>query len=416
MIQPFSQETDMRKPDDNTADHQHIVWIAGQSWDRDGGTHLEMATALAKHGHILYVDPPASPLTRDSARRIVKPVLVEATDRITRLRPVALPGFSRPGVRATTSLLLRAQLRWAIRKLGIHPSAVVMLYLGKFLGGWGKDVTNVLFGTDDYVAGAQLMRISPEYVRRREREALAKANVVVTVSADLAQRWSGMGADPVVIPNGCWPLGRADRTPYEKIDLPRPIVGLIGRLSERIDFDVIEAIADSGLSLLLMGPRDPRWEPNRFEKLTSKPTVRYIGPVPKTEVAAKLAAIDVGITPYRNNEFNRASFPLKTLEYLSAGIPVVATSLPATQWLKADLEETLPEHLSNQVLVLADNGQDYISAIRTLAAGRREAANHCIAFAERHSWSRRAERFAAEIGLQSAEDKVRDPPGDPDDG
>jgi teichuronic acid biosynthesis glycosyltransferase TuaH len=180
-------------------------------------------------------------------------------------------------------------------------------------------------------------------------------------------------------------------------------------LSERIDFDVIEAIADSGLSLLLMGPRDPRWEPKRFEKLTSKPTVRYIGPVPKAEVAGKLAAIDVGITPYRDSAFNRASFPLKTLEYLSAGIPVVATSLPATQWLKADLDDTLPENLSNQVLVLADNGQDYVNAIRTLAVGRRGVANHCIAFAERHSWSRRAERFAAEIGLQptsSTEDKL----------
>jgi teichuronic acid biosynthesis glycosyltransferase TuaH len=409
MIQPFSEETDMRIPDDNTANQRHIVWIAGQSWDRDGGTHRDMATALAKYGHILYVDPPASPLTRDSNRRIAKLVLVEAADRITRLRPVALPGFSRPGVRATTSLLVRAQLRWAMRKLGIHPSAVVVLNLGTLLGGWGKDVTNVLFGTDDYVAGAQLMRISPGHVRRREREALSKANVVVTVSADLAQRWSGMGADPVVIPNGCWPLGSANQTPSEEIDLPRPIVGLVGRLSERIDFDVIEAIADSGLSLLIMGPRDPRWEPKRFEKLTSKSTVRYIGPVRKAEVAGKLAAIDVGITPYRDSAFNRASFPLKTLEYLSAGIPVAATSLPATQWLKADLDDTLPENLSNQVLVLADNGQDYVNSIRTLGVGRRGAANHCIAFAERHSWSRRAERFAAEIGLQptsSTEDEL----------
>jgi hypothetical protein len=47
MIQPFSQETDMRILDDNKADQQHIIWIAGQSWDRDGGTHRDMATALA---------------------------------------------------------------------------------------------------------------------------------------------------------------------------------------------------------------------------------------------------------------------------------------------------------------------------------------------------------------------------------
>ena len=39
-----------------------------------------------------------------------------------------------------------------------------------------------------------------------------------------------------------------------------------------------------------------------------------------------MAALKVGLTPYGDNEFNRASFPLKTLEYLSAGIAVVRPS------------------------------------------------------------------------------------------
>jgi teichuronic acid biosynthesis glycosyltransferase TuaH len=287
-----------------------------------------------------------------------------------------------------------------MRKLGVRPSAVVMLYLGGLLGGWGPDVTNVLYGTDNYVAGAELMRMSARHLLRRERQAVSQADIVVTVSTELAQRWGSMGATTVVIPNGCWPLADpVGRSPAKKIDLPRPVAGLIGRLSDRVDFDVLDAITESGLSLLLMGPKDPRWEPERFRKLISKPSVRYVGPVPHAAVPEYLAGIDVGITPYRDNAFNRSSFPLKTLEYLSVGVPVVTTGLPEMRWLRADLEKAEPAEFADQVLVLAEDSQGTVNAIRAMAAADPEAVASRIAFARRHSWTRRAERLAAEIGL-----------------
>ena len=51
------------------------------------------------------------------------------------------------------------------------------------------------------------------------------------------------------------------------------------------------------------------------------------------ELPSYLRVIDVGLTPYSQSDFNRASFPLKTLEYLAAGRPVVASDLPANRWL-----------------------------------------------------------------------------------
>lgn len=342
-----------------------------------------------------------SPVTRGRPGRAFRPALGVVTDRIVRLAPVVLPGFTRLGVRLATPALVRAQVRWALGRLGIRPRAVVMLYLGGLLGGWGAGVTNVMYGTDDYVAGARLMRVSAGHLRRQERRALARADVVVALSPALADRWAAMGARrPAVIPNGCWPLAEVPvRPPLAEAGLPRPVAGLIGRLSDRIDFDVLEAIADAGQSLLLMGPRDPRWEPDRFRRLTSRPSVRYIGPVPSAEVPARLAAIDVGITPYRDDAFNRASFPLKTLEYLSAGVPVVTSSLPAARWLHADLAASVPAGVADQILACADDGQGFVRAIRAMTAGGPEAAGRRIEFAHRHSWTRRAELFAAEIGL-----------------
>ncbi len=384
---------------DNGEAAERIIWISGHPWGQDGGTHGAMGKAISAYSQILWVDPPASPITQGNNRRVAVPKLDQVTDQITRLRPVALPGFSRPGLRLSTPWLMRAQINWAMRKLDCRPNAVVLMYFGGLLGGWG-DVTNVFYGTDDYVAGAELMQLSARYLRRQERKDLAKADVLVAVSTELERRWANLGPRPVVIPNGCWPLSPEDASvAAQEWNLPAPVVGVIGRLSSRLDLDVLETIAESGISLLLMGPLDQNWDLQRFQALVSKPSVLYVGAVSSAEVPAYLAGVDIGLTPYTDSDFNRASFPLKSLEYLSVGLPVVASDLPSMRWLRADLTQTVPEPLADQILILAHSNEEYVSAIKRIAARSGEAANDRREFASRHSWTNRAAQFADALGL-----------------
>lgn len=163
---------------------------------------------------------------------------------------------------------------------------------------------------------------------------------------------------------------------------------------------LLEAVADAGFSLLV-GPRDARWEPARFAALTARSGVYYAGLVPAEAVPSYLACIDVGITPYRDSEFNRASFPLKTLEYLSAGRPVVATDLPSARWLRHQSCELLGERSVRGTLELADDYVSFVEAVRRMAS-----ANHyadCIEVAAQHSWRSRADKLAGAIGLQTTE-------------
>ncbi len=320
-------------------------------------------------------------------------------------------------MRVTTAALVRLQTRWALRRLGIRPFAVVATYPGDLLGYWGSNVVNVFYGTDDYVAGAELMGLSARYQLRQEIRIVGQADVVAAVSPQLAERWAGLGASPVVIPNGCWPVeagARAAALP-ELEDLPQPVIGLIGQLSDRIDLSILNAIADAGFSLLIVGPLDPRWEQQQFKELVDRSRVYYTGPVPAEAVPSYLAAIDIGITPYRDTPFNRASFPLKTLEYLGAGVPVVSTDIPAAHWLRADLTRGEQARWADRLIVLAGNSADFVNAIHRIAASGSPAAagdgipsiatndlaraSQCIAFAARHTWERRASSFASVIGL-----------------
>lgn len=383
-------------------DH-HLLWMAGVSWDGIRGTDRHLATAMAAHARILWVDPPVSPvrptLRRGAVSRSFRPMLSVVDDRITRLTPIALPGLSRPGVRATTALLARSQVRWALRRLDIRPFAVVATYLQDLLGYWGRDVVNVLYGTDDYVAGAELMGLSARHLRRQEVRALARADVVGAVSPQLAARWADLGASPVVVPNGCWLTNvAAQAIPPGVPDLPRPVVGLVGQLSERIDLAVLDAIARAGFSLLIVGPLGPRWGPQQFQELISRSRVHYAGPVAAEAVPSYLAAMDVGITPYRDTPFNRASFPLKTLEYLGAGLPVVSADLPGARWLRADLTGGEHAAAADQILTLAPGSAAFADAIRRIL-DREPRGDQCAAFAAAHTWPRRADAFAAAIGL-----------------
>jgi teichuronic acid biosynthesis glycosyltransferase TuaH len=394
-------------------DPRLLVWIAPTPWDGIPGTDRLIVTEMTRHAPVLWVDPPLSVITPARLRGRVNggivPSLSGPAPGITRLTTVALPGLTRPGVRATTAPLLRAQISWALRRLRVRPSAVVSGYLEDVLGRWDPAV-NVLYCTDDHVAGAGLMGLSADRLRSQERLALARADVVAVVSPTLADHWSALGADPVLIPNGClcsdpWPDGEAAPT-----GLPRPVLGLVGQLSERIDLDILTALSDAGFSLLLVGPRDPRWEPQRFAGLTGRPAVHYTGRVPAASVPAYLAAIDVGITPYTASDFNQASFPLKTLEYLAAGRPVVSTDLPAARWLLDDLARAglaVTGGRPAEIMTLASTPAEFVSAVRRMLPGppgEQEQARRerCRAFAARHSWTRRADALAAAIGLAPA--------------
>lgn len=387
---------------------RHLIWLAGAQWGSFSGSDRAMAVALSRYVPVLWVEPPASPLTRAMAHTSepfsrMYPRISPLSDRITRLTTVAPPGMTRPGVRATTPPIVRRQIHWAMRKLNIEPAAVVMAYFGNLLGGWGDGVVNVLYGTDDWVAGAELMGLSVRNLKARERQALARADVVSAVTPQLARRWSALGARPHIVPNGCWPqTDELPAAPESLTDLPRPSVGLVGYLSERIDMDILVAIADAGLTLLIVGAKRPSWEPERFRELIDRPNVRYTGPVPSTSVISYMSAIDVGITPYGASAFNAASFPLKTLEYLAAGIPVVSTDLPASRWLRDDIAALFPQDVANQVLTLANRPADFVSAIRGLVTEQSDPGTrfkNCLASAERHSWPRRAAEFAALMGI-----------------
>jgi teichuronic acid biosynthesis glycosyltransferase TuaH len=374
-----------------------IVWCAGTSWSGIAGTDRQIVIALAKVADILWVDPAISPLTpgrfRHGGARWPLPRLVALNASTMRLTPGALPFHSRGILRPLTALFVRQQIRHALKKIGRIPQIVVASHLDDVLGSWGPNVLNVFYGTDDYVGGAELMGTARTRLEKEELRQLHRADTVIAVSSELIERWRTLGftGPMALIPNGVdgENYREIEKVAPAKIDLPRPIAGFIGHLSARIDFSLLESVVAAGSSLLLVGPHNPQWEAARFRTLISHARVAWVGPIAFSELPRYLKVMDVGITPYTDSAFNRASFPLKTLEYLSAGKPAVSTDLPAVRWLASDLISVANSSNFGQVVLAAANETNDRSSIQ-----RR------VAFATSHSWTRRAEAFAKAIGIQ----------------
>ncbi|XVU29478.1 glycosyltransferase [Actinoplanes sp. CA-054009] len=379
-----------------------IVYFSGSRWDGPPGHDRNMASALSRFNPVLFVEPPVSALTSlkrpELGSLMDGPRLRVLNPRLAHLVTPVVPGHSRPGLHRLVPPMVRRATSRAVSQLFPGGSAPLAAVVSSRVEDPGFDLParrRLFYATDDLVAGAGMLGLPRERLLAEERRSLQRADAVAVVSESLQKRYAGDGFPSEFVPNGCRPdlYASVDEAlrPTD-VTVPGPIAGLLGHVNDRIDLGLLEAVADTGVSLLIVGPVAPGYQADRFTALTRRANVCWTGPKPHTEMPSYLRLIDVGLTPYADNDFNRASFPLKTLEYLAAGRGGVATPLPAVTWLGTDL------------VTLASSPADFAAAVRAELAVPRtpELAAARRAFAQKHSWDRRAAQLADLLHLDAA--------------
>ena len=178
-----------------------------------------------------------------------------------------------------------------------------------------------------------LRRPAAEAVHAIETFVARRIEAVVAVNEHMAAGFRARGARAVTVHNYP-PLSHFDYTTGDRSspDLAVAYVGALTparglatawkagrRLRELLpsaEVRLIGRIDWSGASASL--PRDPtRWR--------AEAGVRLLGVVPAHEVPAALARVGAGWIPFRRTPNNARSIPLKLLEYMAAGLPVVAS-------------------------------------------------------------------------------------------
>jgi len=374
-----------------------ILFDTGANWDGPWMAFQHIASYLAKRTPVLFVDAPRSPVyvLRHEHRLFLRSRLRVISPNLYRLSPVAPPGWSRPGVRHLTRIVVRRAVRRAIAKLDAEVHAVLSNAATVDLFDIGNAKVRVYYVSDDFEAGADLLGRPVAQMVAREAEGVAGSDVIVAISERIAEKFRARGHDVILVANGVAAdaFAHVDETTRPgEVDLPEPIAGYIGHIGDRIDISLLEATVDAGVSLLLVGPRQGTFSQDaRLTRLLERSNVQWVGPKRFEELPPYVGLMDVGLVPYVDSAFNRASFPLKTLEYLAAGRAVVATPLPAIVWLATDLiaTATSPDEFGHAVAKVAHSPRtpEVVTARRS--------------FAESHSWSSRVDQLATILGLDA---------------
>jgi glycosyltransferase involved in cell wall biosynthesis len=350
-----------------------------------------LASYLARRGaRVLYVEAPLTPLGLKRGRRF-------ATELRATLRPPALVDerlwvrrhflpvpyhaatrlTSRRAANRLGQSLLAPVLRRDLARLGLRRPVLIagLPHAADVLDRLASRLV-VYHCADDYAS----VRGFPSTLPALEADLCRRADLVVTTSETLCQTRARFNPNTYWIPNG------ADvehfSTPAEPAtelsNVRRPIVGFVGGLSEWVDLDLVASLARQRpeWTFVLVGPASI--DTSVVQTLSN---VRLLGPRPYADLPAYIAAMDVGLIPFKRSEVTFYADPIKAYEYLAAGLPVVATDMPALRRL-------------SHVVSLAGSADGFVNAIvSAVAAGRDAGRADRQAEAQHHSWTSRFQRF-----------------------
>ena len=153
------------------------------------------------------------------------------------------------------------------------------------------------------------------------------ADIIFTVAEDLQALFDHQ-------PNAYWIPNGVDLTHYQDIplvinrdiaDIPRPIIGYIGVIQDRVDIDLITFLAEKNptKSFVIIGPV---WREEHEKKLAHHQNIHLLGYKPYQEAPEYIQQFDVALIPHKPSPFVTSTNPMKLYEYLACGKPVVATA------------------------------------------------------------------------------------------
>jgi glycosyltransferase involved in cell wall biosynthesis len=259
--------------------------------------------------------------------------------------------------------------------------APVMWYYTPMALDFARDLTSsaIVFDCMDELSA---FRGAPPELLKREAELLKRADLVFTGGQSLYEakrdRHRRVFAFPssVDVPHFV-SARRQKRDPEDQAALPHPRLGFFGVVDERMDLELLDAVASARpeWALVILGPCvkiDPASLPRR-------PNIHYLGMKKYEELPAYLSGWDVALLPFARNESTKFISPTKTPEYLAAGRPVVSTSV----------RDVVRPYGEQELVQIADSPSEFVQAIeRALQPATQAWAEKVDRLLSEMSWDR----------------------------
>lgn len=158
-------------------------------------------------------------------------------------------------------------------------------------------------------------------------------------------------------------------------DMRLPIAGYYGTLSDANDKEAFKILAKNGFSVVIIGKIL-----GDYSMLLTMENIHFIGPVDFKELPSYARAFDVCLLNWIMADWIRNSYPVKTLEYLAMGKPVVSCRIP------------IVEEMFGPLIYFADTTEEYLLKARlALKENNSESETRRIKAASDHTWESKFE-------------------------
>ena len=202
-----------------------------------------------------------------------------------------------------------------------------------------------------------------------EKTIFPELKYVMTVSEPIALHYEMLyGIRPLVIRNLSKNADHISRYSKDELGFPSDDLLLIiqgtGINIDKGSEELIDALkSNSGISLIVVGSGDvvPDLK-NRVNKLGISNKVKFFPTVSWEELISYTKTADIGLCLEKDTNLNyRYCLPNKLFDYISAGIPVIASNLPETSKIIIEndlgliIESVTPENISQAITELKSN-------------------------------------------------------------
>jgi glycosyltransferase involved in cell wall biosynthesis len=321
------------------------------------------------------------------------------------LSPLALPAHGSRAAYVANRRLLRRQVHEASARLGLTrpilwgyvPYAEALIDV--------LDPALVIYQCVDDLAAQKGVHAAS--YRALEQRFASRADLIFASAPSLVERLRRISDSVLYAPNVAdidfFGTALADGPVDSAIARLRPprIVFTGAIVATKLDIDLLTELARSrrDWSFALVGPvglGDPRTD---ISALRREPNIYLLGPRPYDALPGVLRGADAAFIPYAINGLTKSVFPMKVYEDLAAGLPVVATSLPALE----DVEG----------VTLVDGPRAMAEALGQLIANdspdrRRQRARLAVG----HSWDDRLAEIGAAVAARTPAPRPRWSEGD----
>ncbi len=386
-----------------TMQNQSVICFASDQWDSMWRNRHQIMSRLSRTNKVLYIEPYVYSL-RGGVVTLIRSLMGQNLQK-ERLKHLdnGIWVYRHPtwGFKSNWTVLnqlgvfLRVfAIRLVLRKLKMKSPILWVVsprYGNRNIVKYFKKSLVIYHVVDNYSKAPYWDEETRRIVAKEERAMLSIADIVVVTSPFLLEKHSKYNSNVHLVKNAVdyekfAPARQFKNIPEDMEHISKPIIGHIGILNDKLDYDLINTVARArpDWSFVFVGGQSPgNTETNVYKFTNGHPSnVFLLGQRNVTDIPRYIHACHICILPYRRDKYTEAIDSLKLYEYFACEKPVVATDVPTARE-------------RSQAVYIANDANDFIQKLEK--AMTCDTLNQRVlqrSIAQQNTWDKRIEQLS----------------------